>query len=172
MEEKVGVATESASRLIKITAAATLNAKKAAEATGDEAEAFAQAAKASTSAASALRATVQANTAGVIATVAGDTQKADEAFEASEKASQEADMALGFAEEATDAAEAGKLAQAMLAADSAELLETTTEELTKDVIQVLWEEALLEKEEKPPAQEGVEASTEEMHEERKLPEQE
>ena len=172
MEEKVGVATESASRLIKITAAATLNAKKAAEATGDEAEAFAQAARASASAASVLSTTVQANTAGVIATVAGDTQKADEAFEASEKASQEADMALGFAEEATDAAEAGKLAQAMLAADSAELLETTTEELTKDVIQVLWEEALLEKEEKPPAQEGVEASTEEMHEEGELPEQE
>ncbi len=172
MEAKMGMATELTARLIKVSVTATLNAKKATEATGNEAEAFARAAKASASAASALSVTVQANTAGVVATVAGNTQKADEAFEASEKAAQAADMALGFAEKATEAAEAGKLAQAMLAADSAELLETKTEELTKDVIQVPWLEALPQEEEKPPVEEGEKASPEETYKEGDLPEQE
>ena len=172
MEEKVRVATELAAKLIKVRVTATLNAKKATETTGDEAEAFAQAAKASASAASALSATVQANTAGVVATVAGDTQKADEAFEASEKAAEAADMALGLAEKATEAAEAGKLAQAMLAADSAESLETKIEELTENVIRFPWEEEPLEEleqappeeEDKPPPEEGETALQEEAYE--------
>jgi hypothetical protein len=174
MEEKVGLATELAARLIEVTVRATLCAKKAAEATGDEAGAFAQAAKASASAASALRRVIQANTAGVVATVAGDTRKADEAFEASEEAAQAVDIALGLAQKATEAAEAGGLAQAMLAADSAELLEAKTDGLTEDVIQVPWEEvppegleeAPPEEDEKPASEEGEAAPAEESYEQR------
>jgi hypothetical protein len=44
-------------------------------------------------------------------------------------------MALDFAEKATEAAEAGDLVGATMAAESAEFFETKTEEATEDVIE-------------------------------------
>jgi hypothetical protein len=137
MEAKVAKSTQLAARSTEVAASAGSDAERAIQAGGAEAEAFAQAAKASASAASTLSGTVQANTAGVLATVGGDPEKAHEAFQASDKAAQAANMALGFAEKATAAAETGDLVEAALAAESAEFFETKTEETIEGVIDVL-----------------------------------
>jgi hypothetical protein len=171
MEARVGKSTELAARSTEVAATATLNAEKATGATGAEAEAFAQAAKANASAARALSMTVQANVAGVVATVAGDNQKAYEAFAASDQAAQAADMALGFAEKATTAAETGDLVDAALAAESSEFFETKTEEVVEDVVDVFEDKPPPEEGATPPPEEGATPPPEETYEEGTSPEE-
>lgn len=134
MEARLARTTELAARSTERAATAVSLAERATEATGAEAKAFEQAASANASAANALAATVHADTVGVIATVGGETQTANEAFNASGQASKFAEITLNLAVTATEAAEAGDLAGATVAAESADIFETKTEEVTRDVI--------------------------------------